>query len=162
MVPIQFQLTNMVQQSFLDGIYKPISNKILASLQMASLSPFPQLHFCRVQIYGHSSVQSSFTFKPRTTKLADLALQVQEDWTGATVIPQNLPSHILQEKFTSPTWRVIFRYSFAKISLITYSQIQVRLKSQFFKEGIRMCEFSRRNMVKKVCWKCSFYALKNS
>ena len=41
-----------------------------------------------------------------------------------------------QEKFTSPTRRVIFRYSFAKISLITYSQIQVRLKSQFFKEGI--------------------------
>ena len=53
------------------------------------------------------------------------------------------------QRFTSPTRRVIFRYSFAKISLITYSQIQVRLKSQFFKEGIRMCEFSRRNMVKK-------------
>ena len=54
-----------------------------------------------------------------------------------------------QEKFTSPTRRVIFRCSFTKISLITYSQIQVWLKSQLFKEGIRMCEFSRRNMVKK-------------
>ena len=54
-----------------------------------------------------------------------------------------------QEKFTSPTRRVIFRCYFAKISLITYSQIKFRLKSQFFKEGIRMCEFSRINMVKK-------------
>ena len=53
------------------------------------------------------------------------------------------------QRFTSPTRRVIFRFSFTKISLITYSQIQVRLKSQFFKEGLWMCEFSRRNIVKK-------------
>ena len=53
------------------------------------------------------------------------------------------------QRFTSPTRRVIFKCSFAKISLIIYSQIQVRLESQFFKEGLRMCEFSRRNMVEK-------------
>ena len=54
------------------------------------------------------------------------------------------------QRFTSPTRHVIFRCSFANISLITYSQIQVHLKSQFFKEGLRMCEFSRRNVVKSV------------
>ena len=37
------QLT--VQQTFLDGIFKPISNKILQPLQMESLRPFPQLYF---------------------------------------------------------------------------------------------------------------------
>ena len=67
-----------LQQVFLDGIYKPIYNKILSPLQMASLSPFPQL-LHQVQIYGHSSVQSSFTFESRTTKIANLTLQVQED-----------------------------------------------------------------------------------
>ncbi|CAI8609586.1 unnamed protein product [Vicia faba] len=38
-----FDLQPTVQQTFLDGIYNPISNKILSPLQMASLSPFPQL-----------------------------------------------------------------------------------------------------------------------
>ena len=40
------------QQTFLDGIYKPISNKILWLLQMASLSPFPQLHFNECKFTG--------------------------------------------------------------------------------------------------------------
>ena len=41
LILIQFQLTDAVQQSFLDGIYKPISNNFLSYLQMESLSPFP-------------------------------------------------------------------------------------------------------------------------
>ena len=36
-----FDLKLTIQQTLLDGIYKPISNKILSSLQMASLIPFP-------------------------------------------------------------------------------------------------------------------------
>ena len=39
-----FSLQLTIQQPFLGGIYKPISDKILSLLQMASLSPFPQLH----------------------------------------------------------------------------------------------------------------------
>ena len=70
LILIQFQLT--VQQSFLDGIYKPISNNFLSSLWMTSLSPFPRPSHHRVQISGHSSVQSSSTFESRTTKLANL------------------------------------------------------------------------------------------
>ena len=53
------------------------------------------------------------------------------------------------QRYTSPTRRVIFRCSFAKISLVMYSQIQVRLESRLSKEGLQMCEFFRRNMVKK-------------
>ena len=63
---IQMFILLIFQQTFLDGIYKPISDKILSHLQMASLSPFPQTTLWRVQIYEHSSVQSSFTFESRT------------------------------------------------------------------------------------------------
>ena len=44
------QLKN--HQTFLDFIYKAISNKILSPLKMASLSPFPQLHFIECKFMG--------------------------------------------------------------------------------------------------------------
>ena len=72
---IWFQLTDIVQQSFLDGIYKPISNNILSSLQMEFLSPFSLPSHHRVQISGHSSVQSSSAFESRMEKLVNLTLQ---------------------------------------------------------------------------------------
>ena len=127
-----------------------------SSLQMASVSPFPSSHCWDVtmwaQISGHSSVQSSSTLGLRKARQPIYILRFKKIEQGQLLYPKICPPIFLktfQEKFTSPTRRVIFRYSFAKISLITYSQIQVRLKSQFFKEGIRMCEFSWRNMVKK-------------
>ena len=49
---IQFQLIDTVQQSFLDGIFKPISNNYPSFLQMASLSPFPPLHFDECKFTG--------------------------------------------------------------------------------------------------------------
>ena len=87
---------SLMRSTFLDGMFKPISGEIQSHLQMASLSRFPQPYFWRVQIYGHSSVQSSFTFESQTTKLANLTLQVQEDWTGEVVVPQNFPSHFIK------------------------------------------------------------------
>ena len=47
-----FQLTNYNLAITLDGIYKPISNNCLSLLQMASLSPFPQLHFVECKFLG--------------------------------------------------------------------------------------------------------------
>ena len=47
-----FDLQLAVQQTFLDGIYKPISEKILSPLQMTSLSPFPQLRFDECKFTG--------------------------------------------------------------------------------------------------------------
>ena len=35
-----------------DGIYKPISDDTLSPLQMASLSPFPQLHIIEYKFMG--------------------------------------------------------------------------------------------------------------
>ena len=129
----------------------PINN-----LQMASVSPFSTsqgwYNFMRVQISGHSSVQSSSTFGSRKARKPIYILRFKKIEEGQLLYPKICPPIFLktfQEKFTSPTRCVIFSCSFTKISLITYSQIQVRLKSQFFKEGIRMCEFSWRNMVKK-------------
>ena len=60
------QLT--IQQTILDGIYKPIYNKILPSPN-GIFKPIPSTIFWRVQIYGHSSVQSSFTFESRKADL---------------------------------------------------------------------------------------------
>ena len=57
-----------VQQTFLDGIFKPISSKILPSLN-GIFHPIPAVTIWRVQIYGHSSVQSSFTFESRKANL---------------------------------------------------------------------------------------------
>ena len=45
-------LQHTVQQTFLDGIFKPISDKILSHLQMTSLSPFPQLCFDECKFMG--------------------------------------------------------------------------------------------------------------
>ena len=47
-----FSLKFIIQHTFLDGIYKPISNKVLSLLQMASLSPFPQLHIVERKFTG--------------------------------------------------------------------------------------------------------------
>ena len=85
-----------LQQTFLDGIYNPISNKFLTYSPNGIFKPIPSTTFWRVQIYGHSSVQSSFTFESRTTKLANLTLQVQEYWIGEVVVPQNFPSHFIK------------------------------------------------------------------
>ena len=60
-----------------NGICKPIP----------ASSPTASANF---QVY--SSVQSSSTSRSRKAKHANLTLPVQEDWTGAAVIPQNLPS----------------------------------------------------------------------
>ena len=57
-----------IQQTFLDGIFKPISSKILPSPN-GIFKPIPSTIFWRVQIYGHSSVQSSFTFESRKANL---------------------------------------------------------------------------------------------
>ena len=44
------QLT--IQQTFLDGIFKPISDTLLSHLQMAYFIPFPQLHFDKCKFTG--------------------------------------------------------------------------------------------------------------
>ena len=67
-----------IQQTFLDGIFKPISSKILPSPN-GIFKPIPSTIFWRVQIYGHPSVQSSFYLRVAKGKLANLTLQVQED-----------------------------------------------------------------------------------
>ena len=89
-------LQHTVQQTFLDGIFKPISDKILSHLQMGSLSPFPQLCFDGCKFMG-TLVSNHLLPWVANGKLANLTLQVQEDWTGATVVPQNLPSHFSQD-----------------------------------------------------------------
>ena len=134
-----------------------ISPSLLSIISQHDIcKPIPYIilltHSMWAQISGHFSVQSSSTFGSRKARKPIYILRSKKIEQGQLLYPKICPPIFLktfQEKFTSPTRRVIFRYSFAKISLITYSQIQVRLKSQFFKEGIRMCEFSRRNMVKK-------------
>ena len=45
-------LQRAIQQTSLDGIFKPVSNKVLSNLQMESLSPFPQLHFDECKFTG--------------------------------------------------------------------------------------------------------------
>ena len=115
--PLHFQMASISPSTYQqspNGIYKLIPDKILShlqmesinpssyppSFQMASVSPFTTSHCWYytmwVQISGHSSVQSSSTFESRMAKLANLNPQAQEDWTGATVGPQNFPSHIIQ------------------------------------------------------------------
>ena len=49
--PFWYSPTHL-QQTFLDGIFKPISDKILSHLQMAYLSPFPQLCFDECKFMG--------------------------------------------------------------------------------------------------------------
>ena len=61
-IPILILLTYNIQfnKQILDGIFKPISIKILPSLN-GIFKPIPSATFWQVQIYGHTSVQSSFT-----------------------------------------------------------------------------------------------------
>ena len=58
----------VIQQTFLDGIFKPISSKILPSPN-GIFKLIPASMFWRVQIYGQSSVQTSFTFESRKENL---------------------------------------------------------------------------------------------
>ena len=78
---------SLMRSTLPNGIYKPILDKVLSrlqmasispspyppSLQMASISPFPTSHCwysnMRVQISGHSSVQSPFTLESRKANL---------------------------------------------------------------------------------------------
>ena len=67
-----------------DGIFKPIFGDISSSPPNGICNPIldttytVQHHLRRVQISGHSSVQSSSTFESRKAKLANLTLQAKE------------------------------------------------------------------------------------
>ena len=61
----------MKSASILDGIFKPISDSLLSYFPNGIYNPILDItntiryHFRRVQMYGHSSVQSSSTFRSR-------------------------------------------------------------------------------------------------
>ena len=95
--------------TFPNGIYKPIPDKILShlqmasispssyppSLQMASVSPFPTSHCwystMRVQISGHSSVQSSSTFGSRKARKPIYILRSKKIEQGQLLYPKICP-----------------------------------------------------------------------
>ena len=100
--------------TFPDGIYKPIPDKILlhlqmasispssypSSLQMASLSPFPTSHCwyytMRVQIFGHFSVQSSSTFGSRKAHKPIYILRFKKIEHGQLLYPKICPPIFLK------------------------------------------------------------------
>ena len=89
-----FKHTNYISTSILGWHLQAHLQQDSITSPNAIFKPIPSTTLWQVQIYGHSSVKSSFTFESRTVKLANLTLQVQEDLTGAAVVPQNFPSHL--------------------------------------------------------------------
>ena len=97
-----------------NGIYKPIPDKVLShlqmasispssyppSLQMASISPFPTSHCwdstMRVQISGHSSVQSSSTFGSRKARKPIYILRFKKIEQGQLLYPKICPPIFLK------------------------------------------------------------------
>ena len=58
---------------------------------MAFLSPFPQPSHHQVQISGHSSVQSSYTFKPRMTHTSISFFKFKKIEQGQLLYPKICP-----------------------------------------------------------------------
>ncbi|CAI8603697.1 unnamed protein product [Vicia faba] len=98
----QTQNTNQHFQNsqFFHRITASLSPSSVINLQMESISPFStsqdKYHLMRVQISGHSSVQSSTTFRSRKARKPIYILRFKKIEQGEPVVPQNFPSHISQ------------------------------------------------------------------
>ena len=72
-----------------------LSPSSIIVFQMASISPFPisqdKYHFMRVQIYGHSSVQSSSTFRSRKADQPIYILGLKKIEQGQLLYPKIFP-----------------------------------------------------------------------
>ena len=79
--------------SFLDGIFKPISDDSLSTSKWNL--PIPditnQYYFMRVQISGHSSVQSSSTFRSRKADKLIYILMSKKIEQGQLLYPKIFP-----------------------------------------------------------------------
>ena len=77
-----------------------LSPSSVINLQMESISPFPksqgQYHFMQVQISGHSSVQSSSTFRSRKTDKPIYILRFKKIEQGQLLYPKIFPPIFLK------------------------------------------------------------------
>ena len=90
------------KSSSMTGVQALVKESIMRStlLRMASLSPFPTSqdgnHFMRVQISGHSSVQSSSTFGPRKARKPIYILRFKKIEQGKLLYPKIFPPIFLK------------------------------------------------------------------
>ena len=85
----------------LDGIFKPISDDLLSSSPNGIYKPIPNItytvkyRFRLMQIYGHSSVQSSSTFRSRKADQPIYILRFKKIEQGQLLYPKIFPLILL-------------------------------------------------------------------